>query len=61
MPLNRGFRDGPDAQKRARLARKRLQEQPYDYDKLTQATTQLKQVHPLACNIISSNIEGKMN
>jgi hypothetical protein len=39
--------DGLDAQarKRARLARRRIQEQPYDYDKLTKATTQLKQVY----------------
>mmetsp|Transcript_32992 Transcript_32992/g.78679 ORF Transcript_32992/g.78679 Transcript_32992/m.78679 type:complete len:823 (+) Transcript_32992:113-2581(+) len=43
--------DGPDAQKRSRTARRRITDQTYEYEKLTQATTQLRQVE--------REIEGK--
>ena len=41
----------PEQQKRARTARRRIADQSYEYDKLTQATTQLRQVE--------REIEGK--
>jgi len=41
----------PEQQKRARMARRRIADQPYEYEKLTQATTQLRQVE--------REIEGK--
>ena len=41
----------PEQQKRARSARRRIADQSYEYDKLTQATTQLRQVE--------REIEGK--
>ena len=41
----------PEQQKRARTARRRIADQTYEYDKLTQATTQLRQVE--------REIEGK--
>jgi hypothetical protein len=41
----------PEQQKRARTARRRITDQSYEYDKLTQATTQLRQVE--------REIEGK--
>uniref|UniRef100_A0A7S0ETH0 Uncharacterized protein n=1 Tax=Hanusia phi TaxID=3032 RepID=A0A7S0ETH0_9CRYP len=41
----------PEAQKRSRSSRRRISEQNYEYDKLTQATTQLRQVE--------KEIEGK--
>eukprot|EP00281_Chroomonas_sp_CCMP1168_P001031 CAMPEP_0206256554 /NCGR_PEP_ID=MMETSP0047_2-20121206/24839_1 /ASSEMBLY_ACC=CAM_ASM_000192 /TAXON_ID=195065 /ORGANISM="Chroomonas mesostigmatica_cf, Strain CCMP1168" /LENGTH=802 /DNA_ID=CAMNT_0053683021 /DNA_START=107 /DNA_END=2515 /DNA_ORIENTATION=+ len=43
--------DGPDAQKRSRAAKRRIGDQPYEYEKLSQATTQLRQVE--------REIEGK--
>eukprot|EP00283_Hemiselmis_rufescens_P010123 CAMPEP_0173431904 /NCGR_PEP_ID=MMETSP1357-20121228/9893_1 /TAXON_ID=77926 /ORGANISM="Hemiselmis rufescens, Strain PCC563" /LENGTH=804 /DNA_ID=CAMNT_0014396435 /DNA_START=167 /DNA_END=2577 /DNA_ORIENTATION=+ len=43
--------EGPDAQKRSRTAKRRITEQPYEYEKLSQATTQLRQVE--------REIEGK--
>eukprot|EP00961_Rhodomonas_salina_P270543 3655673-Rhodomonas_salina.3 len=46
--------DGPDAQKRSRTARRRITDQTYEYEKLTQATTQLRQVaSPLSTSTCS--------